>query len=81
MNDVLRKDMFNVHVLTYVKEEGTNLSTMISLLTSIVSCEVMGLSIPFIGACRDHTMSKCRQYAIDDLKVCNGLTLISIKEV
>ncbi len=81
VNDVLARHELNVHVFTYVKDKGSNLSTMSSSLTFVVSCEVMGLSVPFVGACRDHTMSKCCQYAIDDLKVCDGLTSISIKEV
>jgi hypothetical protein len=80
VNDVLIRHGLHVHVLTYVKE-GANLFTMISSLTSVVSCEFMGLYVPFIRACRDRTMSKCCQYAIDDLKVYDGLTSISIKEM
>ncbi len=53
---------------------------MTIVLTSIVSCEVLGLTTPFVGACWGHAMSKCCQYAIDDFKVCVSLTSISIKE-
>jgi hypothetical protein len=45
MNDVLVKHMLNVYVITYVKDEGNNFSTMIFALTSIVSCEILGLSM------------------------------------
>jgi hypothetical protein len=33
------------------------------VLTSIVSCEVLGLSTPFLKTCRGHAMSKYCQYA------------------
>jgi len=45
-----------------------------------VSCEVLWLTTPFVGACWGHAMSKCCQYATDDYKICVGLTSISIKE-
>ncbi len=49
-------------------------------LTTIVSCEVLGLFTPFVGTCWGHAMSKCCQCAIDDSKVYVSLTSISIKE-
>jgi hypothetical protein len=51
MNDVLAKHRFNAHVLAYVEDEGVNFSTMTFALTFVVSCEVMRLFIPFVGAC------------------------------
>ncbi len=59
VNDVLTRHKVNVHVFTYVKDKGINLSTMTFSLTFVVSCEVMGLSVPFVGAFRDHITSKC----------------------
>ncbi len=47
VNDVLARHELNVHILTYVKDEGSNLSTMTSSLNFVMSCEVMGLSVPF----------------------------------
>jgi hypothetical protein len=44
-----------------------------------VFCQILGMLIPFVGACWGHAMSKCCQFAIDDTKVCVGLVLISIK--
>ncbi len=38
MNDLFTKHKLNVYVLAYVKNERNNLSTMIFVLTSIVSC-------------------------------------------
>ncbi len=63
-------------VIAYVKDEGFNLLTMATALTFIVSCEVLGLTAPFVG----HAMFKCCQHAINDSKVCVGLTSISIKK-
>jgi methylaspartate ammonia-lyase len=51
MNEILAKHGFNVQVITYVKDEWGNLSTKTTVLTSIVSCEVLGLTTPFVGAC------------------------------
>jgi hypothetical protein len=51
MNDVLAKHRFNARVLAYVEDEGVNFSTMTFALTFVVSCEVMGLFVPFVGAC------------------------------
>ncbi len=68
VNEVLTKHGFNAQVITYVKDEGGNLSTMTTTLTSVVSCEVLGLATPFVGACWGHVMSKCCQYATNILK-------------
>ncbi len=57
-NNIIAKHGLNTHVLGYVKDEGSNLSTMIYALTYVVPCEVLELSTFFIGACRGHAMSK-----------------------
>jgi len=44
----LLANMFNVHVLAYVKTKKNNLSTMTYILTAY---EVLGLLTPFIRAC------------------------------
>jgi hypothetical protein len=74
------KHGFNVQVIAYVKDEACNISTKTIVLTSIVSCEVLGLTTPFVGPCWGHTMSKCCQYLANGSKVGAGLTFISIKE-
>jgi hypothetical protein len=50
VNDLLPKHKLNAHVLAYVKDERT-ISTMIFALTLIMSCQILQMSIPFIGAC------------------------------
>jgi hypothetical protein len=64
-------------LLNMSKMKGDH-STMISILTFVMSCEVLGLSTPFVGTCWGHAMFKCCQCAANDSKVCIGLTSISI---
>ncbi len=59
VNHFLAKHRLNAHVCVYVKDEGNNFSTMTFTLIFIVSCEILGLLRPFVGACWDHVMSKC----------------------
>lgn len=80
MNEVLVAYGFNTKILAYVKDEGNNLRTMTTPLTSIVSCKVLGLTTPFIRSYWGHAMSKCYKYATYNIKVYIGLTSISIKE-
>jgi hypothetical protein len=68
-------------VIAYVKDEGSNLNSLIFSLTSIVSCSIFQLACPFVGSCFGHAMSKVVQYAIDDTKVCAGLSEVSLKKL
>lgn len=68
-------------VIAYVKDEGSNLTTMASSLSEVVSCEPLGLTRPYAGVCFGHVMSKACQYATDDSKVCRDFKEISLKEV
>jgi hypothetical protein len=58
VNNIITKHGLNIYVLGYVKDERSNLSTMISTLTYVVPHEVLELSTLFIGACWGHAMSK-----------------------
>jgi hypothetical protein len=81
MNEVLATYGLNVKIFAYVKIEGNNLITMTTALTFVVSCEVLiMLTTPFTWSCWGHAMSKCCQYAIDDINVCVRLKSISIKK-
>ncbi len=60
-------------VITYVKDEGANLSTLTMALTNIVSCVPPMLSQPYATISYGHAMSKCCQYAT------NGTREVSIK--
>jgi len=78
VNEVFAKHGFNAQVIIYVKEEGGDLSTMTTILTSIVSCRVLGFAIPFVRSCWGHVKS-C-QHAKYGFEVYVSLTSISIKE-
>jgi len=56
VNGVLAKHEFNVQLISYVKDERGNLSTMTQALTSIVSCEKWGLAHPFVRSCWGHVI-------------------------
>lgn len=63
VNDVLVQHKLNAYVVAYVKDEGNNFSTS-SILTSIVSYEILGLSTPFVhkvslGLCHVQMLLAC----------------------
>jgi hypothetical protein len=66
-------------IVTYVRDEGFYVNTMIISLKSIVSCNVLGLKESFQGTCFDHAFSKMCEYATTYEKVCKGLRYVSIK--
>jgi hypothetical protein len=61
-------------VITYVKDKGSNLSTLISTLTHVVTYFLLQLISPFVGSYFGHAMSKAYQYASNDSKVCAGFS-------
>jgi hypothetical protein len=72
------KDLFAQYellnkVIAYVKDEGANLNTLTTKLTSIVSCVPLQLPQPYTTICYGHAISKCCQYVINDRKVCGGM--------
>ncbi len=62
-----------------MKDEKSNLITMITALKSIVKCEVIDLNEKFQGTCFGPIFYKACQYAITNEKVCKNLSFISIK--
>jgi hypothetical protein len=55
---MLEKFGLTSKVLCYVKDEGTNLASMIIALKFVISHETLSLLVPFDGACFGHAMSK-----------------------
>jgi hypothetical protein len=53
-------------IITYVKDEGTNLNTFVVALTFVVSCATLQIAPPFIGTCFGHLMFKACHYPIND---------------
>jgi hypothetical protein len=65
--------------IAYVKNEGSNLNTMIIVLKCVVKCEVFGLGESFQGTCFGHVFSMTCQYATTNEKVCKNLKFVLIK--
>jgi hypothetical protein len=68
-------------VIAYVKDKGSNLNTLISTLTSVVTYSLLQLTNLFVGSCFGHAMSNSYQYAFNDSKVCAGFLEVSLKNV
>jgi hypothetical protein len=60
-------------MITFVKDEGNNLTSMAITLCSIVDCRPLKLQRVYERACFSHIMSKACQYATNDEKVTIGL--------
>jgi len=72
-------ELFN-KVVAYIKDEATNLNTFITTLINIVYCVPLQLPQPYIAICYGHAISKCCQYATNDLKVCGGMWKVFIED-
>jgi hypothetical protein len=59
VHDVLAKHGLITQVIAYVKNKGSNLSTMTIALTSVILCQALGLTTPFVGACHVQMLSIC----------------------
>jgi hypothetical protein len=68
----------NNHV--HVKDKGGNLNTLTNVLTNIISYFPLLLAKPYAARCYGHVMSKCCQYAINDLKMFARMKEVSIKD-
>jgi len=66
-------------VIFYVKDKGSNLSTLTSALKSVVTYSPLQLTSPLVGSYFGYAMSKAYQYAFDHSKVCARVLEISLK--
>jgi hypothetical protein len=68
------------HVITFMKDEGNNLTSMVvALHESIVDCQPLKLEMVYEGMCFGHIMFKACQYAMNDEKMTNDLKHVSVK--
>ncbi len=65
--------------LAYVKNERSNLNTMIIDLKSIINYELLGLDESLLGCCFRLLFSKTCQYGTTNEKMCIRLKHVSIK--
>ncbi len=56
--DLLDANGLRNKIITYVKDEGSNLNTLTNALKSIVKCKILDLEESFQGTCFDHVFSK-----------------------
>jgi hypothetical protein len=68
-------------VIAFVKDEGSNLISMASVLCSIIDCQLLKLLKVYEGTCFGHVMYKECQYATNDDKVSKGLVQVNVKDV
>jgi hypothetical protein len=58
LNNLLDEYDLKNKVTAYVKDEGSNLNTMVSVFEFVVKCEVLGLEQNFQGTCFEHVFPK-----------------------
>ncbi len=66
-------------MIVFVKDEGCNLMSMATTLSSIVDYRPSKLQWVYEGTCFGHIMSKAYKYVINDEKVTKGLKQVSVK--
>jgi hypothetical protein len=66
-------------IIAYVKDEGSNLNAVTTVLRSIVKCEVLSLGESFQVTYFGNVLKKVYQYATTNEKVCKNLRFVSIK--
>jgi hypothetical protein len=59
-------------LITYVKDEGGNLSTLARALNFMVKCVSLVLVTPWQGLYFDHVFNKTYRYACNDTNACLG---------
>ncbi len=68
-------------IITYVKDERGNLSTLVATLTIVVDCVPLQIDTPYLRTCFKHVMSKAWQYATNHDHVCLGTKEVNLKGV
>jgi hypothetical protein len=56
--ELLDKYGLRKNIITYVKDEGSNINVMTTALKVVVNCESFGLEESFQGTCFGHAFSK-----------------------
>jgi hypothetical protein len=61
---LLKKYNSKNKIILYVKDEGSNLNTMIVALKIVGSCDILGLQESYQGTCFGHAFIKAYEYAM-----------------
>jgi hypothetical protein len=68
------------HVITFVKDEGSNLSTMTNTLHSIIIYQPLKPNHVYESTCFGHVMSKACRYVTNNDKVFKSLMEVNVKD-
>jgi len=79
MKYLLTKYQLTSKIITYVKDENTNLNTFFFVFTSVIFCAPLQLVAPFNGTHFGHVMFKACQYATNDTKIKAGMKEVCSK--
>ncbi len=80
MESLLGKYDLMHHVITFMKDEGSNLRSMVvALHESVVDYQPLKLQKVYEGMCFGHIMFKACQYAMNDENVTNDLKHVNVK--
>jgi len=77
LTDLLNKFGLRKKLITYVKNEGSNLNAM--NFAFVINFETLSLQKSFNGTCFGHSFPKACQNATTNEKVCKNLIYVSIK--
>jgi len=77
--DLLDKFGLRKKIIAYVKDEGSNLNVMTSILKFVVLYETLGLQENFNGICFWYVFPKACQYATTNEKFYKNLKYVYIK--
>jgi hypothetical protein len=67
-------------MITFVKDEGNNMTSMVIVLWSIIDCKLSNLQLFYESNCFGHVISKAYQYSPNNDKVFSGLKHMNMKE-
>lgn len=78
------KDLFSSYnlldkLITHLKDQGCNLSTLAQVFSSMVKCAPLALTILWQVSCFGHAFNKKCQYAYNDTNVYVGFWEVSLK--
>ncbi len=68
-------------ILAHVKDEGSNLNAMTTILKFFMSCECLDLEERFQGSCVGHIFPKSCQYLTTNEKVCLNLKYVYFNSI
>jgi len=73
--EILEKYNLKKKIIVYVKDEGSNLITIIVALKVVVSCDNLSLEESYQGTCFRHAFSKAYQYVTMDEIFCKNFDI------